>query len=360
LHSVKGGLEFGSPKALGARMWSVLFSKKLSTVGLLTGTFAVAMAIGYVLAAYRFTHAGEPDYKSWPELLKVEQALSPVLDTMLQAREVLKKRELELKIETDRLSDLKKELDVASQRNKIVQLQTDLAQERQANTQLRAHLKEFEQIGSSTSVPDIAPQRDRVPPASVPMTNSTLPTPPSPAQPKLSPFSQTDFQQRVLEACGLLLPSTSGAPGAKDIIIISSIRRAPIDQQLKLPDAKPMDVQVVDADACFNNLSSEYVMVSPSGKSNEVAAVMPNDDTPLGHWLISAALHATNFSLVPGSECSALLGLLRDRDISPEAAWVEDEQGLSRCERDSTGGASVDPTKTEGYSGVIIVKIKRS
>jgi hypothetical protein len=61
--------------------------------------------------------------------------------------------------------------------------------------------------------------------------------------------------------------------------------------------------------------------------------------------------------LAPGLECAAVLAALPRE--APGAAWVEDGQGPSRCERNASGGVRVDPNKVNGYGGVIVLKIDR-
>lgn len=230
-------------------------------------------------------------------------------------------------------------------------------------------------IGPSASAPDKPVRNEDVKPTQgpvqIPPTVDT-PTVQRPAPPPVQqaapppvqqaappPVQPADIQRRVREACALMLPATSGAPGAKDIILVSSQRRAPIDQELLLPGAKPMDVEVVDADVCFEGLGADYALVSPKGRQGQVTATIPDGDTPLGRWLSRVAPRGTRVRLAPGSECSNLLDALRERPSAPSAAWVEDDEGLSRCERGPTGDAVVDSTKIDGYSGVIIVRIKR-
>jgi hypothetical protein len=41
------------------------------------------------------------------------------------------------------------------------------------------------------------------------------------------------------------------------------------------------------------------------------------------------------------------------------AAWVEVDQGPSRCERDISGGVRTDANKFDGYGGVIVLKVER-
>jgi hypothetical protein len=158
-----------------------------------------------------------------------------------------------------------------------------------------------------------------------------------------------NLRQRVNEACGVTVPAASGA---NDITLISSQRRARIDQELRLPGAERVDIESIDADVCFDELSPDYVQVSLSGRRQQ--AVTADDSTPLGRWLIDAAPHGVRIRLAPGSECGILLDLLQDR-----AVWVEDGGNLSLCEHDAFEGTRINPTKIEGYSGVIVVKVKR-
>jgi len=158
-----------------------------------------------------------------------------------------------------------------------------------------------------------------------------------------------NLRQRVDEACGVTVPAASGA---NDITLISSQRRARIDQELRLPGAERVDIESIDADVCFDEISPDYVQVSLSGMRQQ--AVTADDSTQLGRWLVSAAPHGVRIRLPSGSECGTLLDLLQDRAI-----WVENGDNLSRCERDAFGGTRIDPTKIEGYSGVIVVKVTR-
>ena len=158
-----------------------------------------------------------------------------------------------------------------------------------------------------------------------------------------------NLRQRVDEACGVTVPAASGA---NDITLISSQWRARIDQELRLPGAERVDIESIDADVCFDELSPDYVQVSLSGMRRQ--AVTADDSTQLGRWLVNAAPHGVRIRLPSGSECGTLLDLLQDRAI-----WVENGDNLSRCERDAFGGTHIDPTKIEGYSGVIVVKVTR-
>lgn len=176
--------------------------------------------------------------------------------------------------------------------------------------------------------------------------------PPPPTSPP------ADVAGHAREVCGLVLPAGSGAPGTKDTILVASKQRGVIDQELRLPDAKPADVETIDADVCFAPLSGGYVLVSPPGRAGQVTAIIPDEDSQLGRWLVSAVSSANRVRLAPSSECNALLDALSARGDTSDAAWVEEGNGLSRCERSATGDVHVDSTKINGYSGVIIVKVK--
>lgn len=169
-----------------------------------------------------------------------------------------------------------------------------------------------------------------------------------------------DVQQRVREACGVVFPAPADISGAKDLILVSSQRRTSVEQELQLPGAKPMDLEVVDADVCFDILTPGYALAVPPGTPGQITSVIPRLDSPLGRWLRAVAPRGTRVRLAPGAECNVVLDAVRERGAPSNAVWVEDDEGLSRCERDAAGNARVDPGKIDGYSGVIVLRIKRT
>jgi hypothetical protein len=154
-----------------------------------------------------------------------------------------------------------------------------------------------------------------------------------------------------------MLPSAPGASGAKDLIIVAAAKRQPIDEVLRSPQAPAAEVEGINADACFSELGTDYVLVAPTDRPDKFTVI--GDDGALSAWLRSAAQSAgaDRVRLAPKSECAELLDKIGNRGRS---VWVEDERGLSLCERDATGTPQVDPNKINGYSGVIVLKVGRS
>jgi hypothetical protein len=163
---------------------------------------------------------------------------------------------------------------------------------------------------------------------------------------------------KAREGCGLFLPASSGAPGEKGVVVISAKRRVPVDQELQLPGAPAVDVEATDADVCFEPISGGRLLARPNGRTGTPSVTFSEDDA-LDRWLLGMAGGGRRVGLIPSTDCGELLRELQGRGLATPSAWVQEGSGLSRCERDSSGRPHVDPTKTHGYDGVIIMQPRR-
>lgn len=259
--------------------------------------------------------------------------------------------------------DLGTQLNAAKAR--IEQLEGDLKFERSVSDELMSR--------ALRSQPEPAPREPT--PATNPTTTAkippsidapVLPTPPKPMdQPPhrttdQPAYSSADIDALVRTACGLWFRDTSGAPGAKGLIIVSAQRRSSIEEALRIGGAPATDVEAINVDACFSLMGADYVVVTPPDKRDLVVSVVGGDESSLSRWLSKSAVNNSRVRLAPSSECPALLEHISSRGGSASAVWVELDAGPSRCERDSDGSAHVDPNKVGGYGGVIVLKVQRS
>jgi hypothetical protein len=169
----------------------------------------------------------------------------------------------------------------------------------------------------------------------------------------------TDIDALLRAACGLRLQPDSGAPGAKDLIIVSAQRRASIEEALRANGAPAVDIEAPNVEACFSPLGGDYVVVVPPDKRDLIVSVVGGDGSALSEWLVRSAAGGTRVRLAPSAECRSLLEQVTSRAGPASAVWVEQDKEPSRCERDSDGSANVDPNKIEGYGGVIVLKVQR-
>jgi hypothetical protein len=160
----------------------------------------------------------------------------------------------------------------------------------------------------------------------------------------------------VKSACGVVLKPGPASQDGRPVIVVSANKRGPIDSALGTPPAA--NVEAVDVNGCFARMgTSEYLVVTPPGKPDEYLVTGGDRKSDLSKWLTSSAAQGGRVKLAPGSECADVLANLPRG--APGAAWVEDGQGPSRCERDASGDVRVDPNKVNDYGGVIVLKIDR-
>jgi hypothetical protein len=162
------------------------------------------------------------------------------------------------------------------------------------------------------------------------------------------------LQGRLSEACGVLLPPSSGVPGERAVILVAHNRRAIIDRELQRPEAPAAEVEAVNADVCFEVFSSGRLLVKPYPPSDGIQSFTLDWNNARNQWLFGLA-RSGRVKLVPSSDCADLLRELKGRGVVAPSAWVEEGEGLSRCEPDANGQPRVDPAKTSGYGGVVIV-----
>jgi hypothetical protein len=164
-----------------------------------------------------------------------------------------------------------------------------------------------------------------------------------------------DFDAIARNACGVVVKPDAGRP----VIVVSANRRSSIDAALgsPLPADVEVDVEAIDVDACFSRMGrSDYVMMTPPGRPDQYSVTGGNPKSELSKWLAKSAAQGGRVKLAPGTECADVLASL---PLEAAAAWVEVDQGPSRCERDAAGSIRIDSNKFDGYSGVIVLKVER-
>lgn len=203
---------------------------------------------------------------------------------------------------------------------------------------------------------DHVPGQITAPPA---ITALPTPTPPPYTPPPVPPVPPVDLEALVRQACGLRLRPTSGAPGERETIVVSTQRRTPIEQAIQSGAAPSAQLEAMNLDACFSLLGNEYVLVAPPDKKDGIFQVIGGDASAFSRWLSGSEAVDGRLRLAPESDCAALLDQIRNLS-NTAAVWVEQDHGPSRCERDSNGSARLDPNKVDGYGGVIVLKLQRS
>jgi hypothetical protein len=213
------------------------------------------------------------------------------------------------------------------------------------------------------NVPRGAPSADPQP-AGTPVANTPPPTPPDP-QPARTPVANAppppsglgpDVEAMVERACGVVLKPDPTTPDARPVIVISADKRGPIDAALGTPPAA--DVEAVSVNGCFAKMGgSGYVVVTPPGDPEQYLVTGGDRKSDLSKWLTAPPAPGTRVRLAPRAECAEVLANLPSG--APEAAWVEDGRGPSRCERSAAGGVRVDPNKVQDYGGTIVLKVDR-
>jgi hypothetical protein len=192
-----------------------------------------------------------------------------------------------------------------------------------------------------------------------PTANDKPVSPPvAPSSPEPKPVA-LNLDAAIRAACAFRVPADSGAPGARDLIVVSAQRRAAIDASLSAGGAAAVDIEALNVDACFSALGTDHVLVAPPGRRDAVVSVIGGDGTPLSQWLMQYAAEGKRARLAPSTDCTLLLDQIAARAGSGSAVWVELDMGASRCERDSDGSATVNRTKMDGYSGVIVLKVQK-
>ncbi|NPU13070.1 hypothetical protein HL666_20070 [Bradyrhizobium sp. 83002] len=172
------------------------------------------------------------------------------------------------------------------------------------------------------------------------------------------PTPSVDLDVLTQQACGVRL-RTSGAPGERDTIIVSAQRRGALEEALRGGLQSQVQLETLDMDACFKAMGSDYVLVSPPGSGDGVSIVIGGEPSGLSRWLAGADAVNGRVRLAPEADCAALLDQIRPMS-NTAAVWVEQERGLSRCERDVEGTVHLDPNKVDGYGGTIVLKVRRS
>jgi hypothetical protein len=270
----------------------------------------------------------------------------------------------------ERIKRLEADLrDLAIQNSVLIDRKAELEAELAALKDQVARLRQ----SANGTVPPAPPEGQQKPPAMSPVGQPVSPAtpvagaqPPSNAKPP-APGGEgdkpppVDLSAAVRAACGLRLEPESGAPGAKDLIIVSVQRRTSIEAAARASGAPAPDIEAVNVDACFSAMGAgtDYVLAAPADRRDQTVAVIGGDGSPLGEWLTRSALEGERVRLAPSSECTMLLGQIAARLGPASAVWVEQDNSTSRCERDSDGSATVNPNKIDGYSGVVVLKARR-
>jgi hypothetical protein len=194
------------------------------------------------------------------------------------------------------------------------------------------------------------------PPPGTPVVNTPTVTPTGPQQtpPASPPGLSTAVEAMVATACGVVLKPDPATPDARPVIVVSADKRGPIDSALGTPPAA--EVAAVSLNGCFAKMG-EYVVVTPPGDPNQYLVTGGDRKSDLSKWLATPPAQGTRVRLAPGTECANVLASLPRG--APEAAWVEDGPGPSRCERSASGGVRVDPNKVKDYGGAIVLKVDR-
>ena len=256
---------------------------------------------------------------------------------------------------------------------RIKRLESDVADLATQNSVLIDRVRELEaeivslRASGGSKPPSPAPAGPQPQPGS-----SAGPAPPGPTasdkpvSPPVAPSSPepdkpvaVNLDAAIRAACAFRVPADSGAPGAKDLIVVSAQRRAAIDASLSAGGAAAVDIEAVNVDACFSALGTDHVLVAPPGRRDAVVSVIGGDGTPLSQWLTQYAGEGKRARLAPSTDCTLLLDQIGARSGSGSAVWVDLDMAVSRCERDSDGSATVNPNKMDGYSGVIVLKVRK-
>lgn len=183
---------------------------------------------------------------------------------------------------------------------------------------------------------------------------ATPTVPPGPALPPAPARLSPDVEAMVASACGVVLKPDPAAPGARAVIVIAADKRGPIDSALGTPPAA--DIAAVSVNGCFAKMG-DYIVMTPPGNPSQYLVTGGDRKSDLSKWLSAPPAQGTRVRLAPGTECANVLANLPSG--APEAAWVEDGQGPSRCERSASGGVRVDPNKVQDYGGAIVLKVDR-
>jgi hypothetical protein len=249
---------------------------------------------------------------------------------------------------------------------RIKRLESDLADLANQNSVLIERVRELEaEITSLRESRSRGRSDDPTPPdppavapgpsvADKPAPQNGTPKSPEPENPVAA-----SLDTAIRTACGLRIQADSGAPGAKDLIVVSVQRRAAIDASLRASGATAVDIEALNVDACFSVMGTDHILVAPPGRRDAVVSVIGGDGTPLSQWLMQSATASKRARLAPSADCTLLLDQIGARAGAGSAVWVEQDMGASRCERDSDGSATVNPNKFDGYSGVIVLKVQK-